>query len=377
MQQLIARLATWGALLLSGGVPPSQARSEPETVIRAAVDQHFALMPESWRAEFSQRLAGRVDDPRVAAPTRAAIVKECERLIERGATSLTLIQRTAEFFPAAAPPEEAVQEGSRLCAASIDAEFKNLVLYAPLSDEEKAARRSDLAAFQRQAMQVLDERIVGDDRVRGIVAARVSELFQQYADGIGNPMAVLLNRPLPPGTLREVAEDLEKSFPREKKYPVTGLTGDRDADAKVLQESGVDDLIYEVVVSKTYVPLLRASWADQDALKESIATWHRLQEWRRKVEEMIRVKAVQQKIEADKLRAILDPPSRVPRPPTKNPGPLSKAVPEIRPPSPPVSPAAPETGTAPPRRSRWSVLVVAAALAVVLFVVFRKRAKPA
>ncbi|HVE43369.1 MAG TPA: hypothetical protein VNM14_26060, partial [Planctomycetota bacterium] len=361
MQQLIGRGATWAALLLAGLVPSPQAGSETETVIRTAVDQHFALMPESWRAEFSHRLAGRVDDPRVAAPTRAAILKECERLIDGGTTALILIQRVAEFFPTAAPPEEVVQEGSRLCAASIEAEFKNLVLYAPLSDEEKAARRSDLKAFERQATQVLDDRIVGDDRIRGMVAARVSELFQQYADGIGNPTGIFLNRPLPAGTLREVADDLEKSFPREKKLLVTGLTGDREADAKKLQESGVDDLIYDVVVRKTYIPLLRASWADQAALKESIETSHKLREWEDAVVESIRAKAAQQKIAADKLRAILDPPSRVPRPPSKNAEAPSKAAADSPPQAPRSSPRAPDSGTAPLRRPRWSVLVVAAA----------------
>lgn len=345
-------------------------------MIRAAIDKHFLLMPDSWRAEFSHRLAARVADPRVAAPTRAAILSECEQLVSTGTISMTLVQRVANFFPAAAPPEEAIQEGGRLCATRIEAEVKNLALYAPLSDEEKLTRRSELKAFEREARRVLDERVVGDDRVRGLVAARVAELFQQYSDGIGNPTGIFLNRPLPPGTLREVVEDLEKSFPRERSYVVTGLTGDREADAKKLQEAGVEDLIYDVVVKKTYVPILRASWADQEALKDSIGTSGRILEWADRVEASIRAKAAEQKIEADKLREVLDPPSRVPKPALyRAPGP-SPAAPSVGQ-DPETSPRNSSPASSAPSPFRFGAIVAGFGLVIATLIVIVLRRKPA
>ena len=84
MQQL-SSVGVWAALLVAGLVPRwslQEAGSETEVRIRTIVDQHFALMPESWRQEFSRRLAGRLDDPRVAASTRDAILKDSDRLID-------------------------------------------------------------------------------------------------------------------------------------------------------------------------------------------------------------------------------------------------------------------------------------------------------
>jgi hypothetical protein len=370
VRQQTLRIGTWLILLVAGDL--QQTVSETERVIRSAVDQHFALMPEIWRAEFSRRLAGRIDDPRVAASTRAAVLAQCAEQIEHGTTSLMLIQHAAQFFPAAAPPEETIQEGSRLCAVRIEAELKNMVLYAPLSEAEHAERRSDLKLFEREALRVLDERIVGDDRARGIVAARVAGLFELYAGEIGKPTRILLNRPLPAGTFREVVDELEKSFPREKKYVLTGLTGDRDTDATKLQEQGVDDLIYEVVVGKIYVPLLRASWADQAALKESLAVSPQLQDWELRVRESIRVKASEQKIEADKLRALLDPPSRVPRPVPENSGVAAAGTPPARRDRPQARDGTASSGSASAPRSRGAILAAVALAALATLVLLRR-----
>ena len=378
MQQLTWGIGTWVALLVAGSGPPSgpqQTGSETEVQIRAVVDQQFALMSEAWRQDFSRRLAGLLDDPRVKAPTRAAILKECDRVIEGAAVPLLMIQSAADVFPAAAPPESVLEEGVRTCAVAIEGIVRNAALYAPLSEEDKAARRSDLKAIERQALRIVDERIVGDDRARGIVADRVAELFRHYETEVGNPIRPFLNRELPAGTLREILEDLEKSFPREKKYSVTGLTGDRDDDTQKLSEQGIDDLIDGVVVRKLYFSIHRASWADPAALKEVMTAEQRLWEWRARAREEILQKARLQKLEESRLRALLDPPSRVPRPIMKTAENPTSPDPSVRKGpqaagngSPPGAPApSPWSGL------RWPVIAVAAAVLVALLVLLRRK----
>lgn len=363
-----ALIGTWAAILLSAQTPP-----ETETVIRAAVDEHFAIMPESWRQEYSHRLAARVDDPRVAAATRARILKECEGLIDTKAIPLLTVKTSLRAFPAAAPPEETILEGIRLCSTEVEAILKNAVLYAPLSEEEKAARRADLKTFEREALRILDERIVGDDRARGIIAARVAERFRDYDDAIGDPIRPFLNSPLPPAALREMIDDVEKAFPKEKKYSVTDLKGERDADSQKLRELGVEDLIFGVVVQKILAPIYRASWADPAALKEVLATQERLREWQVTTSEAIRSRAIEQKIEADKLRALLDPPSRVPRPITRaNDGP-SPGSPAARKDAPKAPDGASSTPAPPASRSRWPIIAAVAAFLVVLLLRLLRR----
>jgi hypothetical protein len=377
VQQLTWRIASWAALLLHGSLlswGAQQKESEAEVLIKAAVDQHYALMPQDWRADFARRLASRVDSPGVAGPTRALILRECNRVVEGGTAPMMLIQQAAEFFPSAAPTEETLAEGSRISALSIESIFKNAVLYAPLSDAERQARQSDLKAFEQQAMRIVDERIVGDDRSRNLVSSRIASLFKDYEAGIGDPTRPFLNRPLAAGTLGSIVEDLEKSFPREKKYVVTGLTGDRDADARMLQEQGVDDLIFDVVANRIYTPLVRASWADQNALKEGMLASERLWQWRDKVRESIRAKAVEQKIDLDRLRALLNPPHEIPRPVMKKTEtPATGAAPSGQ--------EGPQAGKGPlavtpsfPRASRWPVWASAVVvLAVLLFLLLRRK----
>jgi len=288
-----------------------------------------------------------------------------------------LIQNAASVFPAAAPPESLLEEGARTCATAIEGVVRNAVLYAPLRDEERAARRSDLKTFERQAMRILHERIVGDDRVRGVVADRVAELFRFYAEAIGSPTQPFLNRALPPDTLREIVEDMERSFPREKKLLVTGLSGDRDADAQKLREQGVDDLIDGVVVRKIYFTLHRASWADPAALKEVMTAEEQLWDWRGKVREQILQKARQQKLDEARLLEALGPASRTRRPVAKKEEPESAGPPPLRSDPPQARNGAATTETATSSRSRWPVLAVGAALLAVFLMLLRKRPKPA
>jgi hypothetical protein len=377
MQQLSVLIGTWAALLLSGSVPCAgipQAASETEAVIRAAVDQHFALMPESWRQEYSRRLAARLDNPQVAAPMRARILKECERLIDTEAIPLLTVRTTVGTFPAAAPSEESILEGVRICSTAVEATLKNAVLYAPLSEEEKAARRSDLKAIEREATRILDERIVGDDRARGVVAARVAELFRDYDGAIGDPLRPFLNQPLPAAALREMIENVAKAFPKEKKYIVADLKGERDADLQKLREQGVEDLILGVVEQKILAPIYRASWADQAALKEVMSAEERLREWQGTVLEAIRSKATQQKLDADRLRAPQELPFRAPRPTPNVPeGHPSSADPPARQ-NPKVAVDGPATTPGLSEGLRWPLwAAVAATLLVVSLVLLRRR----
>lgn len=331
------------------------------------VDSNFSSMSDEWRKEYADRLSTLLVGSALSPDARASILKQLPKICAGATAVVSDIEELRESFATLVPSVEELQAGSIHAASYLEAFVREAVIARPLTSENRSAALTQLKSLEDHAVRLIDERMVGDRPARELVAQSVRQYFRDYERDVGDPLRPFFSRPLTSEELAGVMARMSEAIPAGKQFDLSGLGSDRAQNTFLLNERGVNELIYEVAVIKMYLSVHKVSLVDPRNREKLVAAEAGLLKWRDQIRRDLTERAEKQGLSAQaraQLRQLLDPEGAAEVHPPVKPAPSATA--------PPVSARKPVESDSRPASRAPMILGGIAVLAVVLIVAIRR-----